>query len=177
MISNVRNSLIKLLKAVLLMSVFLTASGAGNSTPQAIASVKMLSSKEERIAGIFIIKPDTSSNEGGDLAKVKTSGVNLPSQALSPGPDDYGYTSGTTTYSWMSADTQIISWRDAWDCVKETDGIPIGFNFPFYENSYSTLYVSSTGLISFGWLDISSLRNNSPIPDSEDGNSNLIAAL
>jgi hypothetical protein len=67
-------------------------------------------------------------------------------QTLSPGPDNYGYTSEAVTYSWTTAGT--ASGLEGDD--EYTGPIDLGFTFPFYENSYSQVYLSTNGLITLG---------------------------
>lgn len=45
---------------------------------------------------------------------------------------------------------------------------PVGFTFPFYENTYTEFYVSTNGYISFGAP--SAYYSNVPIPNSNDPN-------
>ncbi len=84
------------------------------------------------------------------------------------GPDAFGYSwrnsndpSGPT-YSWIVPDTvnaaQITSLSD-----DSSDGpFPMGFSFPFYDNTYTDFYMSSNGFISFG--SGSSTLSNATIP-------------
>ncbi len=94
------------------------------------------------------------------------------------GPDAFGYSwrnsndpSGPT-YNWIAPDTvnanQITSLTD------DSFGGPysIGFNFPFYNNTYTDFYMSSNGFISFG--SGSSTLSNVTIPTTGIPN-NLIA--
>ena len=90
------------------------------------------------------------------------------------GPDSFGYSwrnsndpSGPT-YSWITPDsinaTQVTSLSD-----DDSEGpLPIGFNFPFYTNTYSDFYISSNGFISFG--SGSTDLSNDPIPTSSTPN-------
>lgn len=94
------------------------------------------------------------------------------------GPDDYGYT-------WD--DAIAVNWIDATGGTEAelsngglsawvTDAIPIGFDFPFYENIYASIYISSAGAAGF---DQSTLEDQSdtlgfPSPDHPD---NFIAVL
>lgn len=65
------------------------------------------------------------------------------------GPDQYGYTwDNTAPYSWVDAKTNGYR-LDLSGCWDITDAINIGFEFPFYDQVYSQLYVSSRGYLTF----------------------------
>ena len=65
--------------------------------------------------------------------------------------DDYGYTLSSATYSWISAadgiNTGIDETRDI------TAAISLPFAFPFYENSYTQLYITGAGYLTFDDYD------------------------
>jgi hypothetical protein len=92
------------------------------------------------------------------------------------GPDSYGH-------KWVDSDDAggpAVGWIDISSLgtpLTLTDdiasgAIPIGFAFPFFENSYSEIFVGSNGLLTFGAG--SADRNNSNIPSATSPN-NLIA--
>lgn len=86
-------------------------------------------------------------------------------------PDAFIYTvSDTEAYNWLDAsggqDVGFAS-DDAY-----SGPVPIGFDFNFYENSYTELYISTNGLITFG--NGSSKYINHPVPKIEPPN-NFIA--
>ncbi len=95
----------------------------------------------------------------------------------SGGPDIWGY-------SWIDSDDPLgpsHSWIDISAIGTEVVGlgdddtsgaISIGFAFPFYQNSYTKLYVGSNGIITFG--SGSTSRTNSNMPNVTTPN-NLIA--
>jgi len=65
------------------------------------------------------------------------------------GPDDFGYTwDDSVTFNWIDATSGIDTGLSGDDVY--TDSLDIGFDFKFYENSYSRFYVSTNGLITFG---------------------------
>jgi len=50
---------------------------------------------------------------------------------------------------------------------------PIGFDFPFYDNRYTEIYISSNGFIGFGPTNNYDSRNNVAIPESNSPNAIL----
>jgi hypothetical protein len=85
------------------------------------------------------------------------------------GPDNWGYL-------WVDSDEPDgpdFEWIDISTMGTEIEGlgdddtssaIAIGFDFPFYENSYSHIYMGSNGILTFG--SGSAERNNVDIPNS-----------
>ncbi|UCD18458.1 MAG: hypothetical protein JSV44_05990, partial [Candidatus Zixiibacteriota bacterium] len=103
-----------------------------------------------------------------------------PQTKAGGGPDMYGH-------SWIDSDDPdgpAFVWIDismVGTSVMDTDTlgdddtskpIPIGFDFPFYENAYSELSIGSNGLLTFGGG--SRARGNTALPDTADPN-NMIA--
>ncbi len=94
----------------------------------------------------------------------------------SGGPDNYGYTWQDSNepdgpdFLWITPNTanEIVGLDDD----SAGSEIPIGFSFPFYENTYNSLYVNSNGHITFG-SGSTSLANVS-LPNSSEPN-NMIA--
>lgn len=95
----------------------------------------------------------------------------------SGGPDNFGYRwidsdeTGGPVYSWVEISSlgQALGLSD--DSAQE--GMALGFSFLFYENTYTTMTVSSNGFISFTSWDSA---NNTSIPLSSEPN-DLIAAF
>ncbi len=88
----------------------------------------------------------------------------------SGGPDAFGYRwkdsdeSGGPAFAWADitgAGTPIDGFS-ADDRLKT--GIPIGFSFPFYGNSFTTVNVCTNGWLSFTWPDSS--FTNDPLPSA-----------
>ncbi|UCC81289.1 MAG: immune inhibitor A [Candidatus Zixiibacteriota bacterium] len=84
------------------------------------------------------------------------------------GPDLFGHTwidsdePGGPPVTWVdisSVGTEIFPGEDNYV------NVPIGFSFPFYENSYSDVFVCSNGLLTFG--SGSTVYSNDPIPDND----------
>jgi hypothetical protein len=99
-----------------------------------------------------------------------------PTITDSGGPDNFGH-------MWIDSDEPggpIFDWVDISDFGTEVypgeDGsvgpVSIGFSFPFYENSYSAIYINSNGFLSFG--SGSGDYTNDPIPSGASPN-NFIA--
>lgn len=68
-----------------------------------------------------------------------------------PAADNFGYTwNDTLPYNWIDATAggTNIGWNGADDAYSAP--INLGFNFKFYENTYSQVYVSTNGLLTFG---------------------------
>ncbi len=93
------------------------------------------------------------------------------------GPDLWGYSwvdsddPAGPTYGWVD----ISSVGTAVEGIGDDDStgpISIGFDFPFYENTYNTLQIGSNGILTFGGG--SKIRTNDPIPDAALPN-NMIA--
>jgi hypothetical protein len=94
----------------------------------------------------------------------------------SGGPDDFGHMwidsdePGGPAFNWVditSVGTEVFPGEDGY-----VGPVNIGFNFPFYENSYSGIYIGSNGFLSFGGG--SGDYSNDPIPNSSSPN-NIIA--
>ena len=100
------------------------------------------------------------------------------------GPDLFGY-------SWIDSndpDGPEFIWEDistnpasevitSWQGGKDdgyTTAIPIGFDFKFYGELFSNIYISTNGFISFSPL-ISSYFDNKEIPDVDDPNNSIFA--
>jgi hypothetical protein len=119
----------------------------------------------------------------GDSAKVSLSICNSGGSALSYsiGGQD---TSKESKYTWVDSDNPngpVFEWNDICSTgipisLNDDDykAVPLNFAFPFYGNSYSTMYISSNGLVSFGTG--TTVRTNKPIPSSGTPK-NFIAAF
>ncbi|RPI20635.1 MAG: hypothetical protein EHM70_26270, partial [Chloroflexota bacterium] len=86
--------------------------------------------------------------------------------------DRYGYVLSDATYNWVEINTAtplFLSGDDAF-----TDPVDIGFNFKFYENTYTQLYVSTNGILTFGQGSSSFVNTGMPQDTSPD---DLIAAF
>jgi hypothetical protein len=87
--------------------------------------------------------------------------------------DQFGYEWSDVAYTWTDITGQgALSFNDLDDGY--AGPAPIGFSFPFYENTYTQLYVSTDGLVTFenGVVEIS----NQFLPRDIKPN-NLIAPL
>jgi len=104
-------------------------------------------------------KPDISRNQVGYAADV----VQVT--------DGFGYEINTAASAWINASGGVLVDFDGND-DEFSEPIPIGFAFPFYENTYSNLYVSTNGFLTFG--EGSKAYENRNIPRDTDPN-NYIA--
>lgn len=109
-------------------------------------------------------------DENGELFFIPTE-ESLSSPNAIGDSDDYGYTLSSTTFSWIGAnngtDTGI---DDYWDI---TGAITLPFSFPFYENTYSTLYITGAGYLTFTDGNVTRFDT---IPDDNEPN-NFISVL
>ena len=81
-------------------------------------------------------KPDISINHEGFAATVGQT-------------DNFGYELSTQTPAWKNAtDGTLVSFPGRDD--EYSAALNIGFTFPFYENSYTQLYVNTNGILIFG---------------------------
>ena len=64
------------------------------------------------------------------------------------GPDDFGYTwNDSAAYSWVDASAGTNTGLSG-SCHANVN-VPLGFNFKYYENTYSSVYVSASGYLTF----------------------------
>ncbi len=98
-----------------------------------------------------------------------------PSQAFhtaTGGPDAFGYTwDDTVPFAWVDARAGGTQ-ADVLGDNATSDEIPLGFAFPFYENSYANGYLSTNGLLTLGGPSPAAI--NLPLP-SPFAPGNLIA--
>jgi len=97
------------------------------------------------------------------------SATNLEPQ-LSGGPDEFGYTWTEASLGWIDA-TSGVNTGLVGDEV--TQLVNIGFTFKFYEQSWSNVYISTNGLLSFGSSD-AGCCGDVPLPSPSSPN-NIIA--
>ena len=78
-----------------------------------------------------------------------------PASATAPeatgGPDAFGYTwDNSEPFNWIDATsgTNTGLSQGSWQ-VSVTGPIPLGFEFDFYQNTYSSLHISSSGAVGF----------------------------
>lgn len=146
--------------------------GPGRLTWSIIADVD---NKLERFAKQAVIEP-----LGFRVADPDKTGVEEayypPQEKGSGGPDLFGYTwidsdeTGGPVYSWV--DISAMGTAVTLDDDDYTAALPIGFSFPYYENAYTELYVSSNGILTFGTGN--STTSNVSIPNTGVPN-NMIA--
>ncbi len=102
-----------------------------------------------------------------EAGAVPRSQARLAAVAEMGGPDDFGYTWGDEAGEWVDAsggmDTGLTG-----DDNDRTGPIDIGFPFKYYENTYTSLYISVYGFIAF--QDIPRWVWQSPIPNPRSPN-------
>ena len=82
--------------------------------------------------------------------------------------DDYGYTLTSTDYSWLDAtDGTNTGFNYSWDQTV----VSLPWDFPFYENSYTDVYIVGPGYLTFSNQNIDS---QSQMPEPYEPN-NVIA--
>ena len=81
------------------------------------------------------------------MAAILAAGAAASAQATPIGPDAYGYTAtDQVTYAWQD----IHTGSQASMTSDNPDLIPLGFDFKFYGQSYSSVYVTENGILTFG---------------------------
>ncbi len=96
------------------------------------------------------------------------------------GPDGYGYfwidsdEAGGPTYNWIDISTTGTDITSGLTDDNFIGPYPIGFGFPYYDQTYTEFYVGSNGIIGFGPTTNLDEYNNTPMPDAGDPN-NFIA--
>ncbi len=85
------------------------------------------------------------------LATVAMLLASIPVRATTIGPDAHGYTAtDQAQYNFVDIRSTGTTAFNGYSDDGSRGPINIGFSFDFYGNSYSTLYVSSNGMVSFG---------------------------
>jgi hypothetical protein len=88
------------------------------------------------------------------------------------GPDDYGYTwDDSVPLIWIDATTGTDTGMSGYS-NQAVGPIALPFSFPYYENSYSSLYIAGSGYI--GFTANSNWPTQLPIPSAQEPN-NIIA--
>lgn len=150
------------------------ASVAQDSQPPAVLP------QEKANPPLVPIDPDEPRLPAGELAAMQRADLDSPAPpepavgatAAPHGSDDFGYTCDVVPQRWIETrvsgfDTGLLG-DDAYRLL------PIGFAFPFYDQSYRYLYASTNGLLTFGAG--SKVSSNGEIPSSLSPNA-LIAAF
>ncbi len=107
-------------------------------------------------------QPDDQSIQPGELWKDPETDLWMRSNnASTPAVDNFLSTDGPDNYGYTWDDTVLFSWIDATDGTKAgletningTELIPLPFAFKYYENTYTSLYITAFGYISFSHPD------------------------
>lgn len=157
---------------------------SGNSIPAPVMITSPSSFSETLYSGQSVIRPLDITNSGGsdlivDLAADQGTGGNGlvigsgVGTAGSGGPDNFGYRwrdsdeSGGPTFDWVEI-SGIGTWVQ-WDsdnyCGACNVGpFPLGFDFPFYGNTFNEVRASVTGWLSF--TSTKTTGSNTSLPNS-----------
>ncbi len=96
------------------------------------------------------------------------------------GPDSYGYIwidsdePGGPTFNWIDISGTGTDITAGLDDDNYIGPFPIGFGFPFYDQTYTEFYIGSNGIIGFGPTTELDEYNNTSIPSATDPD-NIIA--
>jgi len=110
-------------------------------------------------------------DENGERFVIPTEETQAEPNAIGDS-DDFGYTLTSASYSWIDATGGTNTGINSYDDI--TAAISLPFAFPFYENSYSQLYITGAGYVTFddlGWVGY-----GDDIPDESEPN-NFISVL
>ncbi len=119
----------------------------------------------------------TQGTDGRWFMPAENDRTQQPAPAISPqatgGPDEYGYT-WNSSLPWGWADLSGGVNAGISTSNPHSGAVDIGFPFKFYENTYSTLYISLHGYLTFNAYNYYFYDRQSEIPDPSDP-SNVIA--
>lgn len=124
-----------------------------NQTPSGLLGGDLQFGPVQTADGLWVMPADHQPNQPAD-ALLQPNG----------GPDDFGYTFNSTALNWVSAsggaDTGISS------SVTGAGPFSIGFPFKYYENTYSQLYASRHGFLSFNNVYLGRSQSEVPNPST-----------
>lgn len=156
--------LFRLLSFVLVVVLLLSTSSAQLAIAQGIQPIKPPapfspdpqppSGPRKGQDGIWYIPADNPALPGP---------INQAEVAGTGGPDEYGYTWSDVSLAWIDA---------SGGTNRTTAAINLGFDFKYYENTYSQIYVSQFGFASFSNVDLYWSQSTIPNPSSPN---NVIA--
>ncbi len=173
---------IALVAIIILLVPMSGASAQGNQPPAPLQPQKV--PQHETGPGQAMHIPGSIQGPNGDGYYLTTGkaaggsslGVHLQGVGISGVPDDYGYTWNDGTHSWIDATGGVNTGLSRGDSssVMVSQAIDIGFSFPFYENSYSQLYISTSGAVGFDEWSLNYSSSTPYVPSTVDPN-NFIA--
>jgi hypothetical protein len=91
---------------------------------------------------------DTHPNQSSATAQDITGATGVLGAIMQGGGTNYSAAVVPFTFEDISTTGTVITGLDNQDDASVS--VPIGFNFPFYNNSYNSIFVSSNGLLTFG---------------------------
>jgi hypothetical protein len=107
------------------------------------------------------------------VAVLVASWATLASATLFPGPDGFGYSGTTIPFNFRDISaTGTVAFPEGEDDAV-TGAIAIGFNFSFYGNLFSNVFISSNGFVTFTPTQNAGCCEGGPLPGS--GVDNMIA--
>lgn len=118
--------------------------------------------------------PDTYysiSEEKGDVAPLRGYSVDKGAG----GPDGFGYVwvdsdeEGGPAFNWIDISSLGTEITGSLDDDNYVGPFPIGFDFPYYGNTYSYFYVGSNGIVGFSAVDMQA-RVRTPLPNAATPN-------
>ncbi|MFZ6026530.1 MAG: hypothetical protein ACOYYS_02335 [Chloroflexota bacterium] len=127
-------------------------------------------------AGVLLPTPAAPAEKGGDRDdRTWPAMIAAVDEATAATTDHFGYTRSAAAYDWRELHGQVGVTQVFTDTDNDFQGpYDLGFDFPFYENTYREIYINSNGMVSFGGG--SNSRSNVPIPQNPIPN-NYIAPL
>jgi hypothetical protein len=139
---------------------------------------------ENKDSAVAFLKPNedkvenlTLKNIGGIPLRFGTK-INMFLDSSSKGTDDFGHVwtdsdkKGDLDFYWVSLQGKDSVISQSKDDSKNYGPIPLGFSFPFYGDTFNSLYINTNGWIGFNHLKLGDVNDSLPSPM---GPFNLIA--
>jgi hypothetical protein len=131
---------------------------------------------ENKDSAMAFLKPDENKvenlilkNIGGIPLKFRTK-INMFLDSSSGGTDDFGYVwtdsdkKSDLDFSWVSLQGKDSVISQPEDDNRNYGPIPLGFSFPFYGDTFNSLYINTNGWIGFNHLKLGDINDSLPSP-------------